>query len=172
MINPFQLVAERLAEYGFFGFMLPWLITSAVFYGLLKKSGIFSSEMINGLLSISVAFFIWGYLISPVAVELTTPLSTFFTQLSIIVVVFLFGLVAISMFHPDLGKTLSEVVKGGSFIWIGVVIVVLLLFMSGLGGIVFRIGKGVAGDITVLFYVLLVFMIGLFILGSIKSGGE
>lgn len=172
MINPFRLVAERLAEYGFFGFMLPWLITTAIFYGLLKKSGIFPSEMINGILSISVAFFIWGYLISPVAVELTTPLSTFFTQLSVIVVVFLFGLVGVSMFHPDLGETLANLVKGGGFIWVGVVVVVILLFMSGLSGLIFRIGGGVAGDITVLFYVLFIFIIGAFIMGLTTRGGK
>lgn len=172
MVNPFQLIAERLAEYGFYNFFLPWIITTAVFWGLFKKSGILGSDVVNGVLALAVSFFIWGYLISPAAVEITTPLSTFFTQMSIIVLVFLFGIVGASMLYPDFGGALKESIRGGGWLWVSIVIAVLLVFMSGLGGVIFkRPGIGVGGDITTIIYVLAVIVIGIFILSTVTSGG-
>jgi len=54
MVAPFQIIAERLGEMGFYNFFVPWIITAAVIWGLLKKSNMFESSGLNAVLSLYV----------------------------------------------------------------------------------------------------------------------
>ncbi len=135
MVSPFEAAAQKIAELGFFNFVVPFLITGAVFYGLLKKSGFFSFG-VNATLSISVSFLIWGFLVASPGVELGTAFSKFFTQISVIILLFLFSIVGASMFFPDFNEALKAAFPGGSFMWVFFAIFLIIFFVSsGLGDI-------------------------------------
>jgi len=118
MLDPFHLIIERMTELGVINFFIPWIITTTVFWALLNKSKIFESSFVNAILSVSIAFLFWGYLVSSIAVEIGTHLSIFIAQGFVIIIVFLFGLLGASMFYPKFGESLNEMFKKKTMIWV------------------------------------------------------
>lgn len=171
MTDLFRPIAEKLVELGILGFLLPWMITAAIFWGLLKKSNLFDSVIINAILALSVSFFLWGYLIGATAIELGAPLATFMAQASILILVMVFGLVAASMFYPDLNKTLGETFKTRSAMYIMIALFFGLFFTSGLYKIIIptEIFTGPQGNVYTLILVLAILIGGLFIIIGIQS---
>jgi len=171
MPDLFRPIAEKLIELGFLGFFLPWLITAAIFWGLLKKSKLFDSIIINTILALSASFFLWGYLIGPTAIEIGGPLSIFMAQVSVLILVIVFGLVAASMFYPDLSKTLGETFKTRSAMYIMIALFFGLFFTSGLYRILIPedVFTGSQGDVYTLILILAIMVGGLFIIIGIQS---
>jgi len=134
MVSPFQIVAERLGELGVYDFLLPWLITSALMWGLLKKSQIFGEDaiVINSVLSIAISFFLWGSLAIAGRTDVGVSLSKFFTQMVFLGIGFMVILVIGSLFFPDFPKKLTETIPVETMFWIIVVIGIILLVGSGL----------------------------------------
>ncbi len=135
MVNPFQIVAQKLGELGFYDFLLPWLITSAIIWGLLQKSKVFgeNSIVINSVLSLSISFFVWGFLLST-GLNLVGPLSRFFTWISIMIVVFALALVASSLFYPKFTETLTQTFTGNTWVIVFLVVALILFILSGFVG--------------------------------------
>ncbi|MBL7169399.1 MAG: hypothetical protein ISS48_00065 [Candidatus Aenigmarchaeota archaeon] len=134
MVNPFQRVAEKLGELGFYDFLLPWLITSAILWGLLSKSKLFGENavVINSVLSISISFFIWGFIIFTGS-DIGVGLSKFFTQMTFIAIGFAVILIIGSLFFPgDFSKILMEKRAAETLFWIIVIIGIVVLIGSGL----------------------------------------
>ena len=138
MVNPFQRVAEKLGELGFYSFLLPWLVTSAVLWGLLSKSKLFGENAvaINSVLSISISFFIWGFLIFSGS-DIGMALSRFFTQMTLVAIGFTLMLLVGSLFFPDFQQTLEDKIPSSVMFWIIIVIGMLLL----VGGGLFNLGE-------------------------------
>jgi len=134
MVSPFEAVARRLGELGVYDFLLPWLITSAIIWGLLEKSQIFGEgkAAINSVLSISISFFIWGFLIFTGSKEVGSSLSKFFTQMSFVAVGFAVILLVGSLFYPDFPEALEERIPKESMFWIVVVIGLVIAISVGL----------------------------------------
>jgi hypothetical protein len=134
MVSPFEAVARRLGELGVYDFLLPWLITSAIVWGLLEKSKIFGegAVAINSVLSISISFFIWGFLIFTGSTEVWSSLSRFFTQMSFVAVGFAVILLVGSLFYPDFPEALEERIPKESMFWIVVVIGLVIAISVGL----------------------------------------
>jgi len=171
MVNPFQLITERLVDLGVFSFFLPWVITAAVMWGLLKRSKI-SDPTINAILSIAVSFFIWGYLANT-AFEIGEPLAAFITQGFVLMLVFVFGLVGASMFYPKFSETLTEVFKSSSMIWIFLGLFVgVLFFTSGLYKVLYPgyPSTGVRADVEAMIIMLAALIIGILILVGVQRG--
>ena len=171
MVNPFQLITERLADLGVFSFFLPWLITAAVMWGLLKRSKIFDST-INAILSIAVSFFVWGFL-AQTAFEIGAPLAAFITQGFVFMLVFVFALVGASMFYPKFSETLSEVFKSSTMIWIFIGLFVgVLFFTSGLFTVLFpgSPSTGIQADVQAMVVMLVALIIGILILVGVSRG--
>jgi hypothetical protein len=171
MANPFQLITERLTDLGIFSFFLPWIITAAIMWGLLKRSKIFDPA-INAILSIAVSFFVWGYLANT-ALEISEPLTAFITQGFILMLVFVFGLVGSSMFYPKFSETLTEVFKSSSMIWIFLGLFVgVLFFTSGLYTVLFAgyPTTGVQADVNAMIVMLAALIIGILILVGVQRG--
>ena len=63
MADPISTMFEQLASIGFFEFLLPWLFTFAVVYGLLAKADLFggANTRVSALIGIIAAFFITPY---------------------------------------------------------------------------------------------------------------
>jgi len=173
MLNPFQLIAQRMIELGAINFFIPWIIAATVFWALLNKTKIFESSLVNAILSIAVSFLLWSYLISPVAIGLGKSLSIFITQGLVIIIVFMFGLLAASMFYPKFGETLTTTFKSRTMIWVFLAIFVGgLFFTSGLYKILTNgiPSGGKQGDVNTLIVMLVALIIGMLILVGVKSG--
>ncbi len=178
MSSPFQIVAEKLGEIGVYDFLLPWLITSAIIWALLKKSQLFGENavVINSVLSISISFFIWGFIIFTGNTEVGSSLSKFFTQMTFVAIGFSVMLIIGSMFFPDFTGALKEKIPPTMF-WIVIVIGIILLIGSGLfkmGDILYNVfhsfAKVPGGDVGLL-VIAIVFLVILLMLISAVGGG-
>jgi len=143
MASPFEIVIEKMIEFGFYSYIFPFLISSAIFYALFKKSKILGdSVVINAVIALSIAFMVLGF---PVLVGFTleTELSLFFTQATVFILIFVVGIIIASVFYPDLPKLLSEQFTRRTTIYQMIALGIALFVTSGLV-IVFT--QGVAPD--------------------------
>jgi hypothetical protein len=172
MVNPFQIIVDRLVDLGVFSFFLPWLITTAILWGLLKRSKIFDPT-VNAILAIASSFFLWGYLATSFATEIGTPLAVFITQGFVLILVFVFSLVGASMFYPKFAETLTESFKTGSMIWVFIGLFVgVLFFTSGLYRVLFWGPQptGVQADVQAMIIMLAALIAGILILVAVQRG--
>jgi len=178
---PIVLVIQRLYQFGFFQFYLPFLISSAMFYALLRKSQIFGpperNVATNAVVALGAAFFVWS---APIllGIDITTQLATFFLQSLGTMLVFIVGLmIAGMMFPPDLPKQLSEKIKvgwpWGLIIVAGVLIGVVVLISSGLMVALFQVGLPGLVEVTPELAWTLIIFIGMLVafLAIIVPGG-
>jgi hypothetical protein len=185
MADPFTTTILKLQQMGFFKFLLPFIFTSAVFYGLLRKSQIFGPPekniVVNGVVALSAAFMILAIPITQ-GIDPEKLWSVYFVQSTTAILVTMVGIMIAGMiFPPDLPAHLAKVFgKGGfwSIIMIGGLIVgLVILFTSGMSGIFFPAGTGstwLSEDMLLTIGVLVVLMITvvvLFGLGGVTSGG-
>jgi len=185
MANPFESVILRLNDLGFFQFLLPFILTSAIFYGALRKSQLFGPSeknvAINAVISLVASLMVWS---APVilGIDLQTSLATFFVQGLAATVVIMVSLIIVGMFAPaDLSKTLAD--KLGNK-YLGIVLVIGLLVGFGLfissgliniiipGGLT-GAGTGIDQDtlILVAFAILMIITIFIIVGGSAMVGG-
>ncbi len=171
MADIFRPVAQKLIDLGILGFLLPWIITAAIFYGLLKKSKLFDSILINAVLALAASFFLWGFLVGGTAIDIGAPLATFMAQGSILILIIIFGLIAASSFYPDLNKTLGETFKTRAAMFIMIAVFFLLFFTSGLYKVFIPEGSftGPNADVYTLIVIIIALIIGLFIVVGVQS---
>ena len=153
MVDIFTIVIQKLNSLGFFNFLLPFMLTTAIFYGLLRRSKIFSakkmekdkdgkpvevevSQGVNAIVALVAGFMVWAYPILQ-GVNVQSQLSAFFMQGTVVTLVFVVGLMILSMFvPPDLPKNLQEqFLKGGTLgivLVVAIVIGVIIFVTSGL----------------------------------------
>ena len=180
MANFFELIAQKLVEFKFFDFFFPFILISALLYALLRKSK-FLGDMKEGqtlaaIIALSVAFLVFGY---PVLVGFSfgTQLSAFFTQLTIIALMFIMALVFASMFYPDFPKMLSEKFVSPSKVYWFIGIVIALFVTSGLVGILFQ-GSGdtespqTPREVILIIAGIIIFIIIIMIAAGSVAGGE
>jgi hypothetical protein len=81
-----EKVIESIKEIGFFDFYLPFILTFAIFYGLLTKSKIFgtdkTAERINIIIAFSAAFYVIAF--TPVGITVANFFANFFGGVLII----------------------------------------------------------------------------------------
>jgi len=175
MANPFELVARKLGELGVYDFLLPWLITSAIIWGLLQKSKLFGENavVINSVLSLSVSFFVWGFIIFTGGTNVGSSLSIFFMNMIFVGVVFTFILVLGSMFFPDYTSKLKESLPTETLFWIIVVIGLVLAIVAGLinvGGTIYNLIRNISkisgGDVGLVVVSIILLLLILLIVGG------
>lgn len=139
-MNPIELTIHKMRELGFFQFLLPFMLTSAIFYGALRKSKIFGEPdrniTVNGVVALVAAFMVWAYPVI-MGVNVEQYLASFFAHGMIATLLIMLALIISGLFlPPDLPKFLSERLKGGrgvSIIFItSMLIGVIVLISSGL----------------------------------------
>lgn len=156
MVNVFETVIIKMRDLGMFQFLLPFMLTTTIFYGLLRKSRIFGEEFraitVNAVVSLVAAFMVWA---APIilGVNIETGMAAFFLQGTTATLVVLIGLMMTSMFFPpDLAaefKNLDILKKhGGKFIVLGMVITLAVLVSSGLINIFLPAGFKLGGSGT------------------------
>lgn len=140
MTTPFDTAIMSLKEMGFFQFLLPFILSAAIFYGLLRKSQLFGppekNVAINAAVCLVASFFVWSMPII-LGINIETQLAAFFVQGMVVTVVLMLALLIGGMFlPPDLPKIISEKFKSGATIGIvvvgGIILGVILLASSGL----------------------------------------
>jgi len=179
MVSPFEIVARRLGELGVYDFLLPWLITSAIVWGLLQKSKIFGENavVINSVISLSISFFIWGFIIFTGSTTVGSSLSIFFMNMVLVGVAFAFILVIGAMFFPDYTQKLKDAIPTETLFWIVVVIGLVLAVVAGLinvGGTIYNvihsISKVPGGDAGLVIVSIIILLLILLILGGMGGG--
>ncbi len=174
MVNSFLTVAQRLHELGFFNFVLPWFIVAAVFYGLLRKSKVLGEGIaVNGVVSLTAAFFVWGYFVVASPADLAGPMSRFFTSFSVILIGLVLAFLGASLAYPDFPSALTEYMKGSVFIWVLITIVsVMIFFTSGLSNVIGlgNMGKSSAGIMLLIFILMFIGLLIATIVGATKGG--
>jgi hypothetical protein len=108
MVSPIESVIKNFLSLGVYDVIL-FAFISALFYGVLRKSKILGdSAVLNGIVAIGVAFLFLGYPIITGTPSLLTSIVTFFTQVSIIAIIFLISFLIASFFYPNLTEMLTK----------------------------------------------------------------
>ena len=145
--NIFAPIISKLVDVGFYDFLL-FVFSLAIFYALLKKSKILGeSSMVNGLIAFVGAFLVFGYPVL-IGISLTLPLTTFFTQAVVWILLIFVGLMLSSLFYPDLPKMLAEQFTKRTTIYEMIAIGVSLLITSTLISVLWQsvgLGKSAEG---------------------------
>jgi len=187
MADPFRIVIMKMRDLGFFGFLLPFLLSMTIFYGLLRKSQIFGeperNTVVNAVVSFVAALMVWSYPIIA-GVNIETALSAFFVQGMTATLTVMFGLLITSMFVPsNLGEQLAKAFKmsekGGKFgaiiIVFGVLIGVGIFISSGLVNMFFPAGGPMANipsDVIVTVATLIILAVTVIVIAGVGGGGE
>ncbi len=140
MASPFETVITRLQDIGAFQFLFPFMLTAAVFYGLIRKSHIFGKPeenvAVNAVVALVAAFMVWAYPILA-GVDIETQLSTFFFNAAVSILTIVVGLMVAGLFFPpnlaeEIGKRLKGGKSLGAILVFGILIGGGILFSSGL----------------------------------------
>lgn len=178
MANFFEMIVQQLNEFGFYNFFFPFVISAVLLYALLRKTKLFGEmkegQIISAIISLSVAFLVFGY---PVLAGYAfgAQLSTFFTQLTVLGLLFVLALVFASMFYPDFPKMLSEKVSNPAFVYVFIGVAFILLVTSGLLGVFTQdVGEGPRPprDVILIITGLIIFIVIIIIATVAASGGE
>ena len=164
-LDPFSIFSGPQAL-SFYGFLLPWLFSFAIVYGLLMKAKLFgdASARVNIALAFVVAFFVTG-LGGPM-------LASFFVNLFGGAAIFLAGILVFLLFVTLVGTKNSYHTGYLGFIVILIVAVVLFLTSSGtFSGFVFLD----SGTTALLFWLVVIIAAAWLITresGSAGTGGK
>lgn len=155
MTSPFETVILNMRDTGMFQFMLPFMLSSAIFYGLLRKSQIFGepsrSVTINAVIALVASFMVWA---APIllGIDIETHLASFFVQGISVTLIVMVGLMITGMFAPpNLPDHFKKVFEKHPTVWMailigGILAGVILAISSGLMTIYFpELGLGGVG---------------------------
>ena len=166
MADVFTIVIKKLQELGAFNFLFPFMLTTAIFYGLLRRSKIFMSmkkeyitinretkekreyEMevgsaVNAVVAVIAGFMVWAYPILA-GVNIEQQLSTFFLQGAVVTLIFVIALMILGMFlKPDISEQLHELIFKDGKLGLSAIIIIAI----GVGVLVF-VTSGLMGLIT------------------------
>ncbi len=172
--TPFETVILKMRDLGFFKFFFPFLLTSAIFYGLLRKSQLFGDPdkniAVNAIIAMVASFFVWAMPVI-LGVDIETQLARFFAQgVGVTLAVMVALMIAGMFFPPDLAKSLSEKIKAPAFwggvIVAGILIMVIVFVSSGLYKVLFPQGLGInwSNDIFITLGVIILLIVTLVVI--------
>jgi len=165
MADIFTAVIQRLRDIGAFNFLFPYILTSAIFYGLLRKSQVFGkpeeNAAVNAVVSMIAAFMVWSYPVIA-GIDIEAQLVFFFTQGVVMILVFMITLLIAGMFLPPdlpghLAKGLLQGNKAVGILIVGFFFAVIIAISSGLWYSV--LGPAileVSGDIFIIIVVIII----------------
>lgn len=156
-------VITALRQLGFFEFLLPWLFSFAIVYGLLVKLNVFgdATKKISVILAMVVAFFVVGFG--------GQALSRFFIGIFGGASIILAGILVVVLFLGMVGKKPEDIAKTGTLIVLVIVGIVLWLLSTGTA-----VGAGVGWLLSpdLVAFVLVVVVIVLAVWAVVREGGE
>lgn len=129
----FELIAQKMSEFGFFDYLFPFILILAFTYALLRQRKFLGeSPVLNGVVALSLAFMVtFGFQIAT-GFELGTPLARFFMEASVFLIIFVIGTLIASIFYPNMLEWLPTVFQHRSVLAIMLGLAVVLFITSGL----------------------------------------
>ena len=121
-LNPASILGPE-----FYGFLLPWIFTFAVVFGLLSKVKTFDNKNINVALSFVIAFFVTG--------AAGPQLAAFFINLFGGAAVYLAGILVLILFMAILGFDLTKTFSHKIYL-IAIILIAVGLFLGSTGNFV------------------------------------
>jgi len=176
MSDVFAPIVTRLVSLGFFN-LLTFILAITLIYALLRQRKIFGDNaLINATIAFSIAFFIFAYPIIT-GISLVTPITTFFSQAFVFILVFFIGFLVASIFYPDFPKVLGDFFKSRNVLFSMIALSVALFVTSGLVSIIYSSSgpsnqPSAPRENILLIAGLIIAVVLLLIAGSIRSGGE
>ncbi|MEM7819881.1 MAG: hypothetical protein QXD48_03575 [Candidatus Aenigmatarchaeota archaeon] len=154
--NPFAALGIE-----FYGFLLPWIFTFAIVYGLLMKVKIFG-ETVNKQVSVALAFVLAFFVTAAGGPQLASFFITLFGGAS----AFLAGIIVLILFVSILGYGKTGEFKHWSVLAVVIIIGVLLFIVSSgtFGGYI-----AISGDLASLIFWLVIIIIAIYFVTSEKS---
>jgi len=154
-MNPFEILVANLNQLGFFGFLLPWLLTFAVVFGLLSKTKALGEDLkINGVIALVVAFFVIGFG--------GPALGTFFVNLFGWGAVVLAVILVIVLFLAMTGADVTKVLGGNvhiSALLVGIGIIIVFITIGAFG-------VKISTDVLAAVFVIIVMGIAVMFIGN------
>jgi len=136
MSDIFASIISRLAGLGFFNF-LTFLLALTLVYALLRQRKIFGENvLINGIVAFSIAFFIFAYPVIT-GISLVAPVTTFFSQAFVFILVFFIGFLLASFFYPNFPEVLAGFFKSRNTLLSIIGLSLTLFITSGLVGVIY-----------------------------------
>ncbi|MBI2578694.1 MAG: hypothetical protein HYW26_03215 [Candidatus Aenigmarchaeota archaeon] len=149
----------------FYGFILPWIFTFAIVYGLLIKLNIFGEKK-NDKVSAALAFVI-AFFVTAVG---GPQLAAFFINLFGGTSVFLAGILVVLLFGAMLGRNITDYWAKNEWALAVVVIIAVVLFLASAGG--GFLGITLSGDTATLIFAVVIVLVAAHFVMSGKDEGE
>jgi glucan phosphoethanolaminetransferase (alkaline phosphatase superfamily) len=131
MADLFEPVIRKFMDLGIFNVFL-FAIAFAIFYAVLRRSKVMGDSIqINAVVAFVCAFLIFSFQYV-MGINLTLPLTQFFTQGLIYILMIFFGFIVASMFYPNMTDMLMDQFKKRSTLYVMIALGVSLLVTSGL----------------------------------------
>lgn len=194
MVSAMETAILKLQSLGFFTFILPFLLVSAIFYGLLRKSQVFGKPeenvVVNAIVALVAGFMVWAYPVIGAAasgVNIETLLADFFFKASIATLTVMLGLLIAGMFLPSdlpskIAATIGSKGRGVGAIVIGSLLVVVVAAASsgvlnvflpnGFAFSGFNFGGGIAIDQTTLLSMVMIIAMAGAVMGIVWGSGK
>ncbi len=132
MATPAETVTRTFLQHGIFDIII-FAMVAAIVYAVLRKTKILGdSPVVAGIISLGVAFLIFGYPIITGTGSILVGITSFFTQVAVIGLVLLVGFLLASFFYPDLQEFLRKTFIHRSVLSIMIALGFVLLVTSGL----------------------------------------
>ena len=157
-LNPASILGPE-----FYGFLLPWIFTFAIVYGLLVKVNLFGGK--NDRISLALAFVI-AFFVTGVA---GPQLASFFINLFGGAAMYLAGILVLVLFMSLLGFKM-ETLQSTKYL-IVIIIIAIALFLGSSG--TFGISANITPDVAMLAFWVIIIVIAVYMITSEKkeSGG-
>ena len=161
-LNPASILGPE-----FYGFLLPWIFTFAIVYGLLLKANLFGgkdSKGKNDKISIALAFVIAFFVTGAAGPQL----AAFFINLFGGAAVYLAGILVIILFLSLIGYNLDKL---NHIVYVLIVVVIGIFLFLGSTGTFFGYAI-ISSDIAVLAFWLVIIVVAVYLLVHEKPEGE
>jgi hypothetical protein len=162
-----------------FGNVLVFILVTAIFYAVFRKSKVLGdSEMINGVVAIVAAFFVGFWLPIFTGFSFVSSMSAFFAQSTAILLFFIISFMLAGFFYPDLTGMLMDQFKSRHTLFIMLVFGVLLLVISTMVTSFWSVFPPAApgslapnSDLLIITAAVIVFVVILVIASGVTGGG-
>lgn len=149
MANPFQILVGNLNSIGFFDFLLPWIFTFAVFWGLLTKTKVLGDNLrVNGVVSLVAAFFVIGFG--------GPALGAFFTSIFGLAIVIIAGLLVAVLFL-GMGNISLDKITDPKILGAIIAAIAIIVFFTAAGSI----GIGVSSSALSIIFVIVILAVAI-----------
>jgi hypothetical protein len=177
MTDIFTPAIKWFFEIGF-GNVFVFILTTAIFYAVLRKTKILGeSEMINAVIAIVAAFLVGFWIPIYTGFSFVSSLSAFFAQSTVFLLFIIISFLLASFFYPDLVGMLTAQFQRRTTLYMmmgmGIALLVMSTLVSSFWSVVppAKPGSTPPTDILLITAAVIIFVVVLFIAAAVGRGG-